>query len=187
MSDEEKARADKRIRDLEAIKLYRSEAGALGHGSRRKSEELERGGGLPREEATDLARYEIMKRTTGGDPNWQGPVNVNAGEPQLGRTPEQIAADRDRLFAAKGPERAKIWGEAKLATEREDTQFDKLVKPTATPDEEQATSAPIGEALAKAKALIQKQRPMSGVSVSELDDSKTAALRRSARGRNGGT
>jgi hypothetical protein len=190
MSDEERARVEKRIRDLEAIKLYRSEAGSLGHGSRRKSEELERGGGLPREEATDLARHNIMRITTGADPNWQGPVNINSGEPQLAKTPEQIDADNERMFANGGSERGKLWTEGRLEQQRRDTQFDRLVKPTPVPPapvEEQATSAPMGEALAKAKAFLQKERPMSGVPVSELDDSKNAALRRSARGTKGGT
>lgn len=143
-SDEERARAEKAVKTLEAVKLYRSgresgnpvapaAAAKVDPMAPQISAMLEKQGGLDPQRALELARYRQFKQTTGGDPAWQGPMNINAGERAPADTPEQINARREAYFAASPKDRSGMLADEHLAVERSgEGYFDSLAaKPKA--------------------------------------------------------
>lgn len=145
-SEDQKQKMAKAIEAADGVKLYRS-AGGIGVGTKyaAASEALEQRGGLTKDEATTLARYKMFRETTGGDPDWQGPLNINNGPREAPETPEQIEQKRDALFASSRDERRRMLAEeaAKVARSREGF-YDDLVKD--------------GSALGKSLAKIDEKR-----------------------------
>jgi hypothetical protein len=129
--EEKKQKAREAIKRYDGIKLYRS-AGRLGLGAKHAadSNELARKGGLDPAEALDLARMKMVDEHTGGDPNWQGPIDMNTGPREPEETSESIAKRRDAFFAADREERARIMAAENRAVRRSRERFyDDLVQP----------------------------------------------------------
>ena len=117
-SEEEKTRADKALKVANAIKQYRS-AGRLGMGDKAASDAMASSGGLDKKTATTLGRYKQFKETTGGDPNWQGPMMVNSGEREDPQNSREEVAERARKFHASDRDgKGQMWAEQKQKVER---------------------------------------------------------------------
>ncbi len=125
-----KAQADEAIKIMDGVKLYRG-AGGIGIGAEyaKDSEALAAQGGMSQNDATALARYKMYKEVTGGDPDWQGPLNINQGEREPEPTLEEIRANQAAFFKGK-TEREAAWARERLAAERSKERFyDDLVQP----------------------------------------------------------
>lgn len=135
-SPAKKALMDKTLDEAETVKNY-LEAGAMAKKPREGAilaAGLNAIGGLPEEDATTLARYRQFKQVTNNDPNWQGPLNINAGPREPEDTPEMTAQRQQQFMAATPEERGRLWAEARLAAERSlERYFDKLRGKKKTP------------------------------------------------------
>lgn len=123
-TEDQHREAQRQINLADGIKLYRA-AGALGVGSQyaQYAQALEQQGGLTPEHATTLARYRMWKRTTGGDPGWQGPTNIPTGPREAPDTEDQVKARREALLKASPEERARIIASEKQAVDRSQEGF----------------------------------------------------------------
>jgi acyl-CoA-binding protein len=122
-------------------------------------------GDLAPEEATLLARYKQYKDVTGGDPDWQGPVNMNAGATrEAPDSSEDIAARNAAFFKASPEERSAIHAQMKLKNERAGENFyDPVTKPVQQPKVAPMVEQPI--------TLAQRQRgPAEPVAIPEGTD-----------------
>lgn len=169
LSKEERARLEKDLATADGIKLYRS-AGGIGVGGKfaGQSQDLARQGGVHQDYALQLARYRHWKGTTGGDPNWQGPVNMNTGEREQVDTPDEVSARRDAFVGGTPEDKSKIMADSKLAVERsQERHYDDLVAPPKppTPEDTPETNisiAPQAEAMDKAREFLRRTSKRKG-------------------------
>lgn len=153
--EKKRAEADKTVGIMDAIKTYRN-AGRLGVMSERAddSRKLAAQGGLSPDEATWLARYKQYKQITGGDPAWQGPLQINAGAPDPIDTKADVDARQRKLLSAKTQEeRDRLGAQAADLNARSGERFyDDLVTPELAAHKDEPKRKPTA-ALGEAEAL----------------------------------
>ncbi len=124
MSPAQRAQLDEVVLKLDKAKS----AGGGSGGYIRDREDIRAIGGVDPVQATAISRYVKWKQTTGGDPNWQGPINMNSGA----REPKPDMDKRMKDFYSGDPKkRAEAVAESKLQSDRKysETLYDDLVDP----------------------------------------------------------
>jgi hypothetical protein len=127
-SEEDKERIRKVIRTADLAKHHRA-AGARFpiKGSAEASAALAQRGGLSPAEALTLARFKQYEETTGRDPGWQGPVDMNTGDREEAPDADKL---REAFFNADKKTKGEILAAEKRAAARSRERFyDDLIEP----------------------------------------------------------
>ncbi len=131
-SEEDKERMRRVIQHADLAKNYRSAGMMAKPGARDAASALAARGGLTPDEALTLSRFRQFEETTGGDPGWQGPLNINTGPREPEDTADEIAARGSRFLGADQGEKRRIVGEMNAKNARAKERFyDDLVMPPA--------------------------------------------------------